>query len=244
MNEHRYLCPLTLVLLSALSVNPGSCSGDEILRAAGAAGGLVVHVGCGDGRLTAELRAGDGYLVQGLDTDAASVNQARQHIKSLGVYDEVSVDRFDGRHLPYIDNLVNLLVAEDLGEVPPAEVMRVLCPRGVAYVKKDGRWTKTVKPWPEQIDQWTHWLHGPDGNAVANDTRVGPPRHAQWIAEPRWQRHHGSRPRSRSTLRSAISKLGRGPSCDATSQTPPGSGFCAGWPSARLRWRPPPRCRK
>ena len=25
---------------------------------------------------------------------------------------------------------------------------------------------------------------------VANDTAVGPPRHVQWVAEPRWQRHH------------------------------------------------------
>ena len=34
-------------------------------------------------------------------------------------------------------------------------------------MKTDGRWTKTVKPWPEEIDEWTHWLHAADGNAVA-----------------------------------------------------------------------------
>ena len=92
--------------------------------------------------------------------------------------------------LPYADNLVNLVVAEDLGEVAMAEVMRVLCPGGVAYVKRGGKWEKTVKPWPDEIDEWTHYLHGPDNNAVAQDTVVGPPRHFQWISEPRFSRSH------------------------------------------------------
>ena len=34
-------------------------------------GGLVVHLGCGDGKLTAALRTGDAYLVHGLDVDPA-----------------------------------------------------------------------------------------------------------------------------------------------------------------------------
>ena len=40
------------------------------------------------------------------------------------------------------------------------------------------------KPWPAEIDQWTHYLHGADGNPVARDRVVGPPEHYQWIAEP------------------------------------------------------------
>ena len=51
-------------------------------------------------------------------------------------------------------------------------------------------WTKAVKPWPKDIDEWTHFLHGPDNNAVANDTRIEPPRHMQWVAGPRWARSH------------------------------------------------------
>ncbi|UCF14414.1 MAG: hypothetical protein JSW59_13455, partial [Phycisphaerales bacterium] len=39
----------------------------QILDATGIRGGLIVHVGCGDGELTAALRAGDSYLVDGLD---------------------------------------------------------------------------------------------------------------------------------------------------------------------------------
>jgi predicted RNA methylase len=34
---------------------------------------LVVHVGRGDGRLTAALRLSDAYMVQGLDSDAGHI---------------------------------------------------------------------------------------------------------------------------------------------------------------------------
>lgn len=158
----------------------------RILEASGVQGGLVVHLGCGDGTLTAALRVNDRYLVHGLDTDQANVAKARAHIRSLGRYGPVSVDAFGGRRLPYIDNLVNLVIAEDLGGVPIAEVMRVLAPKGVAIL--GGK--KTVKPWPQEIDEWTHYMHNPTGNAVARDDVVGPPRRVQWVSGPRWARSH------------------------------------------------------
>ena len=71
-----------------------------------------------------------------------------------------------------------------------AEVMRVLCPGGVAYIGEGGRWAKTVMPWPKTMDEWTHFLHDASNNAVAHDRQVGPPRHLQWQCGPRWSRHH------------------------------------------------------
>jgi len=177
-----------------------------ILDATGVRGGLIVHLGCADGTLTAALRAGDAYLVHGLDADAANVEKARTHIRRKGLYGPVSVRHWTADVLPYADNLVNLLVAEDLGKVGPAEVTRVLAPLGVAYVKENGRWAKTVKPWPETIDEWTHWLHAADGNAVARDRVVGPPRRLQWVARPLWQRHHDTVP-STSAMVSARGRL-------------------------------------
>ena len=165
-------------------------SADAILKATGVQGGLIVHLGCGDGRLTAALGAGESYLVQGLDADTQNVDRARSHIRSLGLYGKVSVDRFTGSRLPYIDNLINLIVAEDLGAVSMKEVTRVLCPQGVAYVKNNGVWTKTVKPRPEEIDEWTHYLHDASNNAVAHDETVGPPRRMQWVGSPKYSRHH------------------------------------------------------
>ncbi|MCU0913844.1 MAG: PQQ-binding-like beta-propeller repeat protein [Planctomycetes bacterium] len=161
-----------------------------ILQTAGASGGVVVHLGCGDGQLTAALRGGQGYLVQGLDRNADDVVKARAHVQSLGLYGAVSIDRLVGDSLPYVDNFANLVVVERLSDIPMAEVLRILTPNGVACVKKEGVWMKTVKPWPAEIDQWTHFFHDATGNPVAHDSVVGPPRRYQWLGGPRWARHH------------------------------------------------------
>ena len=162
----------------------------QILKATGVEGGLVVHLGCGQGGLTAALHANDRYLVHGLDTDAKNVREAVNYIKSLGIYGKVSVGRLGDGRLPYVDNLVNLVVSENLGGVSMKEVMRVLAPGGLAYIHKDGNWIKTIKPRPDDIDEWTHFLHDASNNAVARDTQVGPPRRLKWICGPLWTRSH------------------------------------------------------
>jgi outer membrane protein assembly factor BamB len=183
----RFLPAFALVSLAILSSIPsGAETSDSVLERCGIQGGLIVHLGCGDGTFTTTLRAGKAFLVHGLDTDPAHVDKARRHVRTLGLYGPVSIDRFDGRSLPHVDNLANLVVASDLGQVPMDEVMRILRPGGVAFIKGQ----KTVKPRPAQIDEWTHYLHGPDNNPVSGDTVVGPPRHYQWIGSPRYGRHH------------------------------------------------------
>ncbi len=162
----------------------------EILDAAGVKGGLVVHLDCGDGTLTAALRPTDGYMVQGLDRDPANVASARAYVAMLGTYGKVTIDQWHGDKLPYIDNMVNLIVAERLAPRTRSDAMRVLAPRGVLCVKQGGKWTITAKPVPDDIDEWTHFLHDADNNAVANDTVVGLPKHYQWIGSPRYLRHH------------------------------------------------------
>ena len=183
---------LCLVVLASATVALGAESdpASQILQATGVKGGLVVHLGCGDGKLTAALHAGESYLVHGLDADPQAVRRAQKHIQSLGLYGRVSVDRFDGKHLPYAESLANLLVAAHLGGVTTAEAMRVLAPGGVLYARQDGRWRKTVKARPTNTDEWTHFLHDASGNAVAHDAVVGPPRHVRWIAGPRHTRSH------------------------------------------------------
>ena len=163
----------------------------EILSKTGVTGGFIVHLGVGSGELTLALRQGEGIQVQGLDRDAAVVQKARATIRASGLYGDVAVDQLIGSQLPYIDNLVNLMVIEDQGDVPQEEVLRVLVPNGVAYLKNaNGEWTKTVKPRPSNIDEWSHYLHDASGNSVANDDVVAPPRHLQWVGSPRYSRHH------------------------------------------------------
>ena len=154
-------------------------------------GGFIVHVGIGDGERTAALRRNASFQVHGLSRSADEVAAARRRIQELGIYGEVSVDRWNGGSLPYVDNLVNLLVIENPGDVAEEEVLRVLTPGGVACRKDDqGEWSVSTKPVPENIDDWSHYLHDASGNAVAHDDVVGPPRHLQWVGSPRWSRHH------------------------------------------------------
>lgn len=162
----------------------------RIIAETGVRGGLVVHLGCGDGRLTAALRASDRYTVHGLEADPAKVQAGREYVDRLGIYGPVSIEHFAGTTLPYADNLVNLVVAEDRGRVAMGEVLRVLAPGGVACVREAGAWRKTVKPRPADIDEWTHFLHDAGNNAVARDRVVAPPRSLQWVAPPLWLRSH------------------------------------------------------
>ncbi len=163
---------------------------DAIFAATEFRGGVVVHVGCGDGRVTAALSRNGRNLVHGLSAESAQVDEARSHIRSEGLYGPVSVMHWRGVSLPYVDHLVNLLVVDDPGEIPKQEMMRVLVPGGVAYVKDSTGWTKLVKPAAQGVDEWTHYLYDATGNPVSHDSLVGPPRYLQWTAGPAHTRSH------------------------------------------------------
>jgi len=65
-------------------------------------------------------------------------------------------------------------------------MLRVLAPGGIA-VALDSRRSildSFSKPWPKEIDQWTHYLHDASNKAVAPDSVVGPPKGLQWSAGP------------------------------------------------------------
>ena len=157
-----------------------------LYKATGIQGGLVVHLGCQTGDYTATLRVNDRYVVQGIDTDAKAVSAGRKVLRGKGLYGPVTLREFNGKKLPYVRNTVTLLVAKELGDVEMAEVMRVLAPKGVAWIDSK----KHVKPRPDDIDEWTHFLHDSGGNAVANDQQIHPPRAVRWIAGPKYARSH------------------------------------------------------
>jgi len=162
----------------------------EIYDLTGIRGGVVVHLGCGDGRLTRALRINDRYTIQGLEEDPVKVAEARSYIKERGMYGPISVEQFVGTILPYTDNLINLIVVQKAGKISKDEMMRVVAPGGAICVRRNGKWEKISKPRPGNIDDWGHFLHDAGNNAVANDTEVGLPRSLQWVAAPLWLRSH------------------------------------------------------
>jgi outer membrane protein assembly factor BamB len=196
MKQQRYV-PCLLILLAgvAVSVNAsglGAAEPANILTDSGVKGGLVVVIGCGDPNLLAGLHGNESYLVHGLDVDLKRVDAARKQIMTKGLYGKVSVDVWDGKTLPYADNIVNLLINADPAQKPTdSEINRAVAPRGVA-MNIGAKLSKTVKPVPANIDEWTHFMHGPDNNASAKDSVVGFPRYLQWRAGPFWGRHHNT----------------------------------------------------
>ena len=187
---------LVFVLFLVLVAFPASVRGQAgeapgILEAAGFTGGIILHLGSGDGHLTAALSEPSNSLVLGLDDDRTSVAGARKRLRGMGIYGRVTTEWLSGHVLPFVDNMVNLVVVSDAELVPPAEIMRVLAPGG-GVVRKNaaGSWAKTVKARPDSIDAWTHFLYDATNSAVSKDREIEPPTRLQWMGSPRWGRHH------------------------------------------------------
>ena len=75
MFKTRWCIFLIVMLLRLLCIQPDSKTNGfdemeqaaEILKATGVQRGLIIHINCGDGKLTAALGAKDGCLVNGLE---------------------------------------------------------------------------------------------------------------------------------------------------------------------------------
>lgn len=158
-----------------------------LMQESGFSGGLCVFLEPGSTDLAVSMAEGGAFIVQALYTDKKSLSEVRSKIRAQGVYGKVSAIQWDGKRLPYTDDLVNIIVTGKIGD-HGSEIERVLSPRGAAFTM-DNR-LAFRKPVPDDIDEWSHYCHGPDGNPVANDERVGPPKHYQWVAGPLWLRDH------------------------------------------------------
>lgn len=191
----RLALPLAsmLFLLLGFSLPVNGQSVDAVYERSGVQGGLVVQLGYVDADVAAQLARPRAVTVQILDVDPQRVAQARQELETRGLYGKVTVDEFDGARLPYANDLVNLIVLSGpICDVPDDELLRALCPSGTAMSlhASDSNRHPLTKPWPDEIDQWTHFLHDASGNAVAADRRVGHANSLQWIVEPKYCRSH------------------------------------------------------
>jgi len=165
----------------------------QILDASGVQGGLVVVIGCDRPKLLTELQANDSYLVHGIDRDPGTVATARTYLRKEGLYGLVTASQWEGSQLPFVDSLVKLIVVtKDAKQVSQDELMRVLSPGGVVISLQSpaSSFQPVKKPWPEELDQWSHFLHDASNNAVSRDTVVGPPRGLRWTCGPEYARSH------------------------------------------------------
>ncbi|MHC4626856.1 MAG: hypothetical protein ACYTDV_07735, partial [Planctomycetota bacterium] len=68
-------------------------------------GGLVVCIGADAMESVSNDWEKPGCIFQCLETSKAKISRLREQIMAAGCYGKVSVARFDGEKLPYIDNL-------------------------------------------------------------------------------------------------------------------------------------------
>ena len=223
MNANRSAAFLSFVLwiLSlAWGVSlAGATEADELARAIASQPsvrpGLWTQFGMRDGALTAALSLGGKNTVHGLSGDPERVERVRKSLTRKGLYGPVSVATCDWRRLPYSPNIVNLLVVEDYpplanAGLEPAEVMRVLCPQGVALlggadagamrvaagpdnvieckaVTIGGRhWVKLVKATDPRTGEWEQYLCDAQRSGAARDAVAGPARGLRWLSGEPW----------------------------------------------------------
>jgi hypothetical protein len=171
-----------------------------ILESLPARTGLCVHVGVGDGFLTADLLQGGKFLVHGLDPDAKAVEAVNRMLLGKGVYGQASVEQCDLSTLPYAENVVNLMVVAEADGLNMAEVMRVLAPHGIVMVKgadtsalegvgfeavkNAAGWARGRKPRPADMDEWRQYGHDAGLTDLSRDKLVGPPEQLRWLNGP------------------------------------------------------------
>ena len=194
-------CLLIIVAVLLCTRLASADTAEEIVEASKPKGGLAVVVGCDASTLPEQLSM-SGFVVQILDTDAKEVMKVREMLLADGCHGKVSAVAFDGTHLPYVDNLVNLIVIRDARhEIRDEELKRVLAPRGRVIAPEGTRiphpvsrigngFVMFIKPVPSDIDDWPMHMYEPGNNAVSRDRSVGPPKRLQWRSGPTWTRSH------------------------------------------------------
>ncbi len=190
---------LLLVVLCCTTLSGTLCLGAEGAAegqsepSLGERGGICVVVDFSNADMAISLAEHEGFVIHALFRAEEELKQAREAIQAAGLYGRISADHWQSKRLPYADNLINVMVVDGTKESRPSlhEVKRALAPLGVAYlggrlqglgtalrsagfegVVSARHWNKAVKPWPAEIDEWTHFLHNASGNAVSKDTRV------------------------------------------------------------------------
>ena len=197
-----------LSLLLCFQSPLAGADGDSPATVAEIHGGLVVQLGQPDTELATQLAETGRYIIHVLDTKHEAIENAQGILHKNHVYGVASAETVaDFSHLPYTENLINLIVA-GADTASAEEIFRVLVPQGAVVVTRPGelnaenlekagfefikeipspanateKWIVAHKPWPESMGHWTHSRHDSNGNAVSPDTAVGEPKRIRWIA--------------------------------------------------------------
>lgn len=145
--------------------------------------GLCVVVGDTKGALAIELAKKSEWRVYLQSPDAADVLAARQAADAAGLLGtQIFVQQGAIAHLNLADNLADVVIVrgDAAAKTQRDDLLRVLRPEG----RLIGNGEETVKPFPKDIDEWSHPYHGPDNNPQSRDLLARAPYLTHFTAEP------------------------------------------------------------
>ncbi len=145
--------------------------------------GLCVQIG-GSLELTRQMAGNSQLLLHRLDVDLDWAIRAQGFRAKHRNGATLLTEHWTRNTLPHANNLVNVVIASKNTAIPRSEILRVLCPGGMAFFEGDAGYTRMAKPIPKGLDAWTHQWHGADGGLVTEDTHVGVPQGLQWVTGP------------------------------------------------------------
>lgn len=145
-------------------------------------GGLCLVLGSCDVRIAEAVAAQSSWLVHCLTPDADRADSARVSLLKDGLHGLITAESWKEATLPFADHLVSMVLIFEPGKVSDSEILRVLRPDGETLTLRGGAWHSRRKPRPAEMDEWTHWRHGPDRNPVSKDRLVELPRRIQWLS--------------------------------------------------------------
>ena len=162
---------------------PGSLPGEELDDVATHGAGLCLVLGSSTDVLE-KLATNSSLLIHCLEPDIRQVDAVREEFDRTTVAATVLVEHWSDSRLPHADNLANHIILCDRKFIDESEIRRVLLPAGSAFSlpgQSDARFTK---PFPDDIDEWTHQWHSASGGLATDDQRIDVPQGVQWLSGP------------------------------------------------------------
>ncbi len=149
-------------------------------------GGLCVFLGGTEVIAdAAKVIASGPWIVHWLEADEKVAQRARNELRERGLYGQVTVEHWPETHLPYADNLVNLILSENNElAIERDELLRVLAPQGTALIGGEDGMRRLTGERPDDMGEWTHPWHDANGSLSASDRAFEVPNAFQWVAGP------------------------------------------------------------
>ncbi len=192
-STRRWLLPVTvcLAVLVFLAIPGTASAGDDSAEAGKILDQIRVNKGIcvllsphPNGLAVALARQSELTVYVQLPTEKAA-QQTRWELDGTGLLGtRIYVEEGPWSRIHLADNLADALVVTDAGAktLPEDrnELARVVRPLGTLLIGQE----KIVKPYPKEVDDWTHPFKGPDNNPQSYDQIARAPYLTQFLAEP------------------------------------------------------------